>query len=255
MTERLLFPEFRNELEDTSYPFADTASRTTTAGTATIAKGSFLDATLYPVGSTARLGIMEITVTATLITLWIGDSAIPHRCYAAFDPLQPPDILAVVDTYSRPAGMLVSESLRLAQFATWDTGSHVFDEGAAEFVASCVIPMPAIGVTGLRVGDGEVLTGDVWIIGERGVVVRLEDSKIRVDVVGDPLFVRKLCGEATLFNPPAYVQTINGRPPNELGDYRLEITNAFAPETILRLVPTGAGLRIEAVGNNVKRDA
>jgi hypothetical protein len=149
--------------------------------------------------------------------------------------------------------MLVSEALRLAQFATWDVGSHVFDEGAAEFVASCVIPMPAIGVTGLRVGTGAIMTGDVWLVGEQGVVVRLEDGKIRIDIVGDPLFVRKLCGEAAMFTPPTYVRTINKRPPDELGDYRLEVTNAFAPETILRLSPTTAGLRIEAAGNNVKR--
>jgi hypothetical protein len=150
--------------------------------------------------------------------------------------------------------VLISEPLRLAQFGAWNNGIHTFARRATEFCASCVIPTPEIGVRGILTEDGDLLTGDVWIVGDNGITVReLEDGQIRVDIPGDPLFVRKQCGPLELFEPPIFIETINNCPPDENGDFRIEANDHDNRSTIMRIVHTDDGLKIEAVGQYVRQ--
>lgn len=255
MPERILYPEFRNELEFTRYPFGDNATLVSNDGQ-TLEEDTFLDASLHPIGGGAGMHIASITVTARKVTITVGDSGTPDLCSVEFDPLSPPDLLRLTDAYGRPAGVLVSESLRLARFSAWENQVHAFGRDAAEFAASCVIPTPEVGVRGILTEEGDLLTGDVWIIGENGVVVREDgDCNIRVDIVGDPLFLRKLCFPVELFEPPLFIQTINGCPPDDQGNWNLTVGDHTAPngETIIRINPTDGGLKIEAVGQLVRQ--
>jgi hypothetical protein len=254
VAERIIFPEFRDELEPTNYPFADGASLLSQDGTRSIGKTTFLDASLYPIGSVEGMYISAVEVTLRAITFRISDRANRNLCYATFNPLHPPDVLEVWDDYGRPAGVLLSEPLRLSQFGAWDNGTHTFDRQTTEFCASCVIPTPEIGVRGILTENGELLTGDVWIVGENGIAVReLVDGQIRIDVIGDPMFVRKQCDPLELFEPPLFIKTINHCPPNADGDFRIEANDDDAPETIMRIVHIDDGLQIEAVGQYVRR--
>ena len=84
------------------------------------------------------------------------------------------------------------------------------------------MPTPEIGVRGLVLEDGTVVSGEVWLVGENGIILTSEthDTKqtcaadavtqnvIRVDAVGDPLFLRKLCDPDELFTTPKFVKTI-----------------------------------------------
>ena len=253
MPERILFPEFRDELEPTNYPFADFASRTAESGYS-IDRAAFLDASLYPVGGTYGLYISSIVITARAITIYLSDGRSRDLCSAAFDALQPPATLVFQDSYGRPAGVIVSTALQLAQFSTWPVGTHTFKQAATEFCASCVIPTPEVGVRGILTENGELLTGDVWIVGENGITVReLESGKIRVDVIGDPLFVRKECDPIGLFEPPIFVTHINNCPAGSNGDYRIDVGGNAAPDTIVRIVPIEDGLRFEAIGKPIQR--
>lgn len=249
MPERIIFPEFRDELEFTNYPFADGASLTTEAGNHSIDQSTFLDASLYPIGGAENQYISKVEITLRAITIRVSDHVTPDLCYATFDPLQPPSVLEFWDDYGRPAGVMISEPPRLSRFSAWDRGTHTFARGTTEFCASCVIPTPEIGVRGILTENDELLTGDVWIAGENGVTVReIINNQIRVDVVGDPLFVRKQCDPLELFEPPLFIKTINHCPPDALGDFRIEVNDYDAPETIMRIVHTNNGLRIEAAG-------
>jgi len=254
VAERIIFPEFRDELEYTRYPFADGASLTTESGTYAIEETTFLDASLYPIGGVDGLYISEIEVRLREITIRFSDTVTRNICYTSFNPLSPPEVLEVWDDYGRPAGVMLSDALRLAQFAAWSSGIHTFARGTTELCASCVIPTPEIGVRGILTEDGDLLTGDVWIVGDNGITVReLTPGQIRIDVIGDPLFVRKQCDPLALFEPPLFIKTINHCPPNPNGDFRIEVNNADAPETIMRIYPTDEGLKIEAIGQYVRR--
>lgn len=252
MPERILFPEFRDELEFTKYPFTDSATLQSTDGQA-IEEDTFLDASLYIVGATSQLHITSITVAFRAVVIWFGDRITKNLASASFDPLDPPALLEVVDAYGRPAGVLVSEPIRLARFSVWASGTHTFQVQATEFVASCVIPMPGTGVRGLLDDAGRLFAGDVWLVGDNGVVVREDEAcVVRVDIVGDPLFVRRICDPLALFNTPNFVRTINDCGPDEFGDFKIVPGNHLAADTVLRVNPTDDGLRIEAVGELVR---
>jgi len=247
MPERILYPEFRDELEFTNYPFADGASLQSPLHT--IEKDTFLDATLHPIGGRERQYISSIEVNPRRITFYISDRFNINLCSAVMDPLDPPDILKFLDAYGRPAGIMVSTPLKLARFTTWELGTHQFELGATELVASCVIPTPEPGVRGIMIETGDVFYGDVWLVGENGVVVRDDgDGNIRVDLVGEPLFNRVLCEPRDLFEPPIFIQTINGCEPNEYGEWHIAIGDNEAERTIVRLYPTNGGLKLEGVG-------
>jgi hypothetical protein len=213
-------PDYRDENRDSRYPFADDATLVTSSGLA-LDPATFLDASVYPIGGSARAALTAIEVSNRLIRFWVGDGDNPRRASGEFDPLRPPETIHLMDPFGRPAGLLLANPILLAASQVWSIGTHAFPAGTAEFVASCVIPTPEIGVRGFLTADGDLLTGDVWWVGENGVVVRDDEGVVRIDVVGDPLFARRLCYPLGLFATPRFVRTINGIPPGPDGNFRI----------------------------------
>lgn len=252
MPDRILFPEFRDQLEHTRYPFADGTTLATQTTKHVIDVDTFLDASLYPIGATSRLHILKINVTSRLVTIVLSDATRQPLASGSFDPLDPPSQVVFTDAYERPAGILVSEPIRLARFSAWAIAEHAFALGAAEFAAGCVIPLPAPGVRGVLTDKNELFTGDLWIVGDRGVVVREEDGDIRVDLVGSPLFVRELCDPVGLFNVPNFIRTINGCPPDANGNFNLTVGDHLSQETIVRIYAVDGVLVVEGVGSLVR---
>lgn len=261
------FPEFRDEYRTTNYPFSDTASLTNAQGDF-IGQGIFLDASFYPVGGAARLYLSQVDITNAQATLWLGDSRTAQLARAEFPLLAPPDQVSFVDDYARPAGLIVSSSLSLATFAAWSVGSHKFTPGQTEFVASVCMPTPETGVRGVLLDDGSLLTGDVWLVGDDGIVLtptlaRYQDGQgreqwqpaVRIDIVGDPLFRRRLCESPALFNTPRFIERVVVQQglntfvvtPDEYGNIALT-TGGGAPDSVLRVVPGPQGLQVTAVG-------
>lgn len=251
---RILFPEFRDENRTSWYPFADETNLVTETGFE-MAKDAFLDASIYPIGGTARMRLGRVSVTNDSIVFVIVSQTGQPVCSGEFDKLHPPDLIDLADDWGRPAGVLVCDPVQLATFQTWSVGEHSFKRNAAEFVASVTIPTPEIGLRGILTEDGDLLTGDVWIVGDGGVVVRADgDHTIRVDVVGDPLYARRLCQPFELFATPNFIQTINGVEPDEYGNFMITVTNSQAVDTALRIYPVDAStLRVEVVGSTVER--
>jgi hypothetical protein len=262
MPETVIFPHWRDQQEPSKYPFTDSATLTADSGLV-LGEDLFLDASLYPVGGQHRMYISTVVVGTDMVTINIGDAVDTARASVAFNPLTAPDLLKLEDSLGRAAGVLVSETLRLARFQGWDVGTHSFLQSASEFVASVCVPTPEVGVRALLTEDNDLLTNDVWIIGENGVVIRRDNTGvpagstgIRVDIVGDPLFRRRLCGDVTttgpnpqsLFDSKSFLKTINGVPPDEFGDFHLTVGSHETSDPILRIVVTGSGLVVEAVG-------
>jgi hypothetical protein len=249
MPDRIIFPEFRDEFETTRYPFADTATLTADT-TQAIDVDTFLDACFYPIGGGSRIGISRVEVTSDQVIISISDSSRTVLATGTIDLLTIPSIIRFEDILGRPAGILVSDALRLARFGAWAVGTHNFAIGDAEFVASVVIPTPEIGLRGVQLADGSILAGDVWLVADDGLVFEAnEDSEnIVLNVVGDPLFIRKDCVEVNDFDVPNFILTINNCRPDDHGNYQLTVGDHFNDQTILRIYGEDAGLVIEAVG-------
>lgn len=268
MVQRTIHPEWRASNEPTKYPFGDRA--TLTNGIDILLEGIFLDAILYPIGGQARMFLSQVEIEHDRAILSIGDPETNVLATGEFDIISPPSRVKMTDALGRPAGLFISEPLRLATFQSWTVGTHVFQIGDTEFAGTVAVPTPELGVRGIQLEDGSLFTGDVWIVGDDGVVVRSEPvtepgkcgepdvplSVIRVDIVGDPLFRRRLCTDADLFETPRFVRSItvdDGKQqvtcfPDEFGDFKLTVNNDLAEDTVLRVRPTREGLIIEAVG-------
>lgn len=265
MAARIIHRQWRDEATDSKYPFADAATLISRDGSA-IDKAIFLDASIYPIGGDVGMHLTSIIVGDDAVTLYIGTLADLQLCSGTFDPLAPPTAIKLEDEWGRAAGVLIANELLLAEFQTWELGTYEFEPGATEFAASVCIPVPEIGVRGLITENGDLFTGDVWITGEYGVVVREDfdesvDGKrvIRIDVVGEPLYRRILCegpadsplGPVDLFESINYLKTINGMKPDRYGDWKITAGSNEAYDTILRIYPTPEGVKFEAVGERV----
>lgn len=266
---RVLFPEWRKQNEPTKYPFSDAATLTNAANRV-VTEGTFLDAALYPVGDSTGLYLTKAVVTFQAVTLYVGTQASPELASGTFPLVDPPDQVAFFDPYGRPAGVLVSEGRRLGLFQSWGVGTHEFEPADTEFCASCVFPTPEVGVRGVRLETGELFVGDVWLVGDDGVVFRLFEREVpvpgscqtravrevRMDVVGDPLFRRRLCQPNNLFQTPQFLKAVRvvgpnmdfTVPPDPAGNINLTAVNDLAADTVLRITATDNGIVIGAVG-------
>lgn len=251
---RILYPQFRDEQADSRYPFADTATLTTSDGALSLERDTFIDAALHVIGGGPGLHISQITVTSNSVILSIGDRSEKKRAAATYPTNSPPTngVLEIFDTYNRPAGMLLSTQSKLFAMSAWPNGTHVFAPAATAFVASVVIPAQEPGVRGVLLADKTLVTGDLWLIGDQGVQLRQEsDGVIRIDIIGEPLFLRALCEDKDKFSPRRFVKTINGCPPDKYGNFILTATGHVAPDTTLRIYPRNNTLVIDTIGKKV----
>jgi hypothetical protein len=263
-------PEWRDAQENNKFPFADRA--TLTADTAEFLPESlFLDASIHIPGAVGRIRLSKLTVRAGIVTLTIGDEQQPARASGSFDPLEPDDCISLVDNYGRVVGTLVSEASRLNAFQAWSEGTRTFTVEATEFAASCCFSLPEIGFRGFVLDDGSVFTGDIFLVGENGVVLSHETyyepivdgvcvaqqafEAIRVDVVGDPLFRRASC-EGDAFPLPRFVRRIIVKHdcqeievlPDSRGDFKIAGGRRFVEDPALRVQSVGGALQFTLLG-------
>ncbi len=254
--ERNIVPEWRDELKDSRYPFTDASSLIGTNGIE-VDKDLFLDAIIYLIGYNAPVYIRTISAEARLVTITISDATNSAVITGTLDPFNNGDTISLSDQYGRPAGLLVCDPERIARFQTWPLGDYSFGDNV-EFVASVVVPMPENHLSGFILPDGSVVTGDVWFVGENGIVVRDDSGTVRFDMVGDPLFKRALCAnpsvQTPLFITPNFIRTINGIPPDEHGNFFIMVNNELAGDSILRIYPDVVNevLKIEFVGQRLE---
>jgi len=249
MSGPLLNTEWRNNNERVNYPFADYATLVNSSGAA-VDQDLFDDARIYPIGGTGGLYLGKISVEGTELTFHIYDPSLGEVATGAFDFGSPPSEVALYDAYSRPAGILVSDANRLGALnGIYGEGSVEFEQEQTEFVASVAIPLPDPGVRGLLLDDGNIVSGDIWLVGEDGVVLRMEDGAIRMDVIGDPYVQEKDCEEEGSPLPQfCGLKSINQITPNDIGDFTLRTGGNLAEDPVVRVVPITNGVRVEMVG-------
>jgi hypothetical protein len=260
---RIIFPEFRDEQSDSRYPFADTATLISDTGFE-LPRDGFIDAVVYAIGGGVSAHIATIDVTETSLTITIGTASSAALCSTTYEILSPPESgkLVLTDSYGRPAGLLLLTVPAMRSIGGWPVGPHAFESAATELVAGVAIPAQEPGVRGILTPTGELLTGDVWLIGDRGITLRqTEPNTIRVDIVGAPLFKRFECLDEDgqnigVFQPKNFIKTINGVAPDKFGNFNFTIVTkpvngSIMTDSILRIYPENDVLKIEAVGSKV----
>jgi hypothetical protein len=244
--------EWRDQNKPTKYPFTD-ASTLMTSSNLYFSKEAVYDASFYIINWNSRLYLTGVDVYSSpnkYVRLNIGDVS-TTAAYADVDPFDIPEVIRFQDTAGRQAGLMVVDPVALSFLQSWTLGSHSFRRGA-EFVPSVVTPMPSGYVTAIKDSAGNYLSGDVWLIGEDGVIISQNSKGIRVDVVGDPLFKRR--DNPSSFVTPRFIKTINNVAPDEYGDFKIVVGTYLAGDTILRIYPDSSlpGLRVELIGQSLQ---
>lgn len=258
MAYQILYPEWRDENEKVKYPFSD--SSTMDNGTIVLSPTTFIDGRLYPIGGNELLFLNRITRAGGKITIGIRAEGTEELATASYNLAAPPNSgeLIFADSYGRPAGLLLSSSLELGALGALEQGTQEFTLAQTAFTAAVVVPQPDSGVRGVITEDGDVLAGDVWLVGERGVVLRQEDGAVRIDIVGDPYASRTLCaeeepqeGEAEsqpLLAAFCPIRTINGYPADDYGNFELRVGSNQSETNIMRITEQKGTLKIELLG-------
>lgn len=250
------FPEWRNRGERVKYPFSDLAPLMN-AGGVRVDEDLFYDARLYPIGAGTGVYLSSIVVADAGITFYIADPAHGVLASGGFTFAAVPSDIALADAYGRPAGILVSDAAKLGALANiYGEGEVLFEPGDTDFAPTVVVPLPQPGVRGVLLDDGNVLAGDIYLMGTDGVVLSLDGGAIRVDVLGDPYALGKACDEEGI-PLPAYcgLKTINGIAPDAQGDFKLTIGGNEAVDNVLRIEMDNGQVTVKAVGNQGLSDA
>lgn len=267
--DTIRFPEFLPSLENTKYPFIHTAALSNNI--VSFLEGTFLDAHLYATTSIGRYYLSKVVVKSDRFTIYVGDSAMPELLSTTLAIPLTTGVIQLKDIYGRPGGVLVSEPDRLAIIPMWGVGTHTFERNQTEFCVTCQVPIPDPGVTGLRLESGEILSGTVWLIGEDGVVIRNEMEydqngnlkyKLRIDVVGDPLYRQSLCTDNDLYvpiNPIRNIRVINGDTsydcsPDANGNFNIQMNNALTEDAALRIETIPEGIVFAVKGSTPSID-
>jgi len=231
-----IFPPWRNYTRPLKYPFADRCDLTATNGVV-LAADLFDDARIYPVGGEVGMFIGRINLDGTTVTLEVYGPTTGSLAIATYDSLSGPEVLEFIDSNGNPAGLLVSDTDRLQTLAaSLPIGETLFLQDSTEFVASVAVPIPDFGVTAVKVST-ERLSGDVYLVGTDGIVLSVEGGNIRVDAVGNPYALIKLCDEQSIpIEPVCALKTINSTPPDASGDFKISIGANVAIDNILRII-------------------
>lgn len=257
------------------YPFTDTATLQSNEDTPVqIPSGMFADAIMYAPGGNEQQYISTIVIQNGFITVTVSD-AVNDLCSGTLD-LSSEDVqLVMTDTFGRPCGLILGNS-NIAEFAGGlGDGKHTFNSEATELVSTCVVPQPQVYVDGFVVGT-DLFAADVWLVGKNGVALELSspDNALIVNVVGDPLFVRRSCEQATLTQPSS--SSVSGQPqapftaprslqkihvindntgdsfdlvPDEYGSIFISPGHNQATDNVFRADQLKNGLKLRALGN------
>jgi len=241
----IVFGDWRDDNDQRKYPFADDS--TLVGDDLTIPAGLFIDGRLYPIGGNEDLFLSQVSRLGNVITFTISADGPGELATVMFDVTDIPASgeLALHDVYGRPAGMLLASETALELFSGLNSGEYDFIISQTRFATAVVVPQPEAGVRGFVLPSGETVFGDVWVVGEDGVVVRKDDDgSLRVDLIGDPFAARKECEDEDISDedvevllPYCPIETINGIPADENGNYKLMVGSNESLSTLLRIVP------------------
>jgi hypothetical protein len=198
MPVEFLFPQFENWTTNVVYPFSDSA--TLSNGTVVIPNNLFDDARLYLIGGSQGLYLSGIQVGTgagdnidnAVVTFEISDKDSDTTASGIYTAGTGQSNVVLFDEYQRPAGILVASAANLSLApALFPIGMTLFEPNQTPFSPLVMIPMLEVGLRGVLLDDGNIISGDVYLVGTDGIVLSNQDGLIRVDIVGDPYAIAK----------------------------------------------------------------
>jgi len=231
----LIGVEWRNAAAMLSYPFTDDSTLVAVDGTR-LPYGFILDAVIYARGMRQPVwlaGVRKNEKGVVVCRFTDGDVSVEGD-----DQL--------LDATGREAGRVVLGESAQSSFS----GTMTFNEGAANLVVGCVVPVSGPCLTAV-VAEGVRFSGDVHIAAEQGTKLSLgTDNTVRVDAYGE-----KLTYQAPNASRPVrgIRLVISGKEigvayASADGRFTVRDDNSICPDTLLRFVPRSGGFTATLIG-------
>lgn len=202
--------EWRDINAGRRYPFLDEALMTD--GIRFIPDSWLLDARLYPRGvyeGYDKVFIGAIRRQNSQIRIYFTVSNTIDIAYADFSFLSSSDSIEVRNINDNTiAGILIVNPETTRLFANFENTTVRFSNKVFPFCPSVIQPIPSPQVTAFQVDTGDVLSGDVWLVGGPGVHLEVENNKIIINFVGDPLYKRVNCDQEEIAELKQFLKTI-----------------------------------------------
>lgn len=241
-------------LGDTTYPFRDSGTFVGKDGEF-VAPTVFKDAVLYPISNNSDWYISKIYFKFTGSTITISSST-GEDLTCVVTSYTSGTSFPVTDSLGREVGLLVVEPLQLMAIAAPNT-EVTFNSDSLPFVPSVIFPQGTGAVSSLGDSAGKAGSGDLWLIGENGIVLEVSDNYVTFNASGDPLYVRKFCQDdgipypvrrplksiKVVFNGSSFNVT-----PDDYGNVQFRVPGN---DGIFRITPVGNGLKFSIVGGVV----
>jgi len=192
----VLLTEYENQNQRRHYPFVDNATMKDDDGMA-LPADFLVDAHLYPLDPIGGVYIAKIEGGTTI---QFADTA-TRKVFGEAVYTQGTPTAEVVETgaYGRQVGLLVfgpgvADIIR-------GRGQRTFQPEATTLTPTAYTPIKQVGVRGVRLANGTLITGDISFEGRDGVLItsRIDGGKhiLRFDVLGVPPNMED-CGEDPL---------------------------------------------------------
>lgn len=241
------------------FPFTDVSTLVSTTGLV-MDPAALLDASVYPTGAEGPLYLSGIdSKDGTTRFLISGSSGVVCEGSAVSNS----SIVRLTDEFGRDCGILIGGPDLSSFTSSIPTGLHVFEPDAAELVPSCVISRGQRQVSGFYGEDKKLVSGDVWLVGENGVLLEPGSSPnvISINCVGDPLFpVRTAAINGRVFSKQPALQRFQVKnngviflndtnlAPDTYGNLTITVAGGSDNRSILRVRPVKNGIRISLAG-------
>lgn len=264
------YPQWRDENAERLYPFEDTASLVSSNGLLKLQDRWLVDAAIYPVTGVAPYSVLSVRIDNNTCFVTLGDS---EGTVIGVGATKRTDTrpLAIKDGSTFVASLVVGEDANHSLFEAGD-GDYLFDQGAATFVNSCVMPLTQIlGFSGFTVGNETLNGGSIAIVGEHGVQIttsleleqqtgqrQAEVVRVRIHAMGDPQYLTRNCEDISR-RPLRFIREVvfqyndytHSCKPNELGNVTMLAGSASASDPALQIRPTGEAVIIRLSGKSI----
>ena len=247
----IFHPDYREEFRGTRYPFVPSA--TLKSPELTLPIDVIIDAHLYPLNGNSRYYLSEIRVSQTSVVFVIGDDRSRQLAEGVYPLDGSKNLVALKSSGDTPAGVLLIDTENAASLSGLPLGNYAFDTRSTEFCVKCHVPITNNGLTGFLLPDGQIVSGEVWLYGEDGVILSVEDdNEIHVNVVGDPLFLQKFCDEIPPRMPIKLIRVKHDTGEYycnvQHGSFTIQVNNDATENPALRVTGNDQGLYIWMAG-------
>ena len=215
----------------------------------------------YP-GVGSAVYVTRITLAIDSVTIVLADDAHGDICTGTARGTD--TAVTLTDLYGRDVGMLIVDATYLAALGK-PPAVLEFAPDALPLAAACVVPQPQLVVGGIADAWANLVTGNVWLVGERGVVLAVDagTNTITVHIIGDRRAEQAACvDKGGTYVQPRFVKRITVlyegvaegvAEPNPLtGGITIVPNSLTSADSVLRINnPAPSTLEISAIGNIV----